>query len=129
MVNKIWHPDNKDAFYPRLRSYVAQSKNSELNVVSDRYLVNIAYLRVKNITIGYTLPHKLIPQLRKVRIFVSGQNLLTFTPLTGYVDPVNASNAINLSEASSTYDYSSTTARLFRYPESKKFTIGINIRF
>lgn len=130
MIGKIWSPDNTDAFFPKLRSYVASGAiNRELSVPSDRYLENIAYLRMKNLTIGYTLPQKLVPAVENIRIYVSGQNLFTISPLTDYLNPANVSNAISLNNASATYHYSNNAARLFHYPVSKIYTFGVDIKF
>lgn len=50
-----WTEDNRNAFFPRIRGYQSYSGGS-LGTVNDRYIQNIAYLRFKNLSIGYTLP-------------------------------------------------------------------------
>ena len=50
-----WTPENTDAYFPRLKSYIAEG-GKDLAINQTRYLQNAAYLRIKNITIGYTLP-------------------------------------------------------------------------
>lgn len=72
--------------------------SEDLAEVNDRYLQNIGYLRLKNLTLGYSLPKKWMDaiHMQKIRIFFSGENLLTFTSLKSrYIDPeqAGASNA------------------------------------
>jgi hypothetical protein len=56
--------------------------------ISDRFIEDASYIRLKNISLGYTFPLGLISKarLKQFRVYVSGQNLLTFTNYTGY-DP------------------------------------------
>ncbi|MDH5826234.1 TonB-dependent receptor [Sphingobacterium sp. SG20118] len=86
--DKIWSPENTDSYFPFLRGYTAQ--NSELSVANDMYIQDIAYLKLRNLTIGYTLPVSLTERvhINKLRVFFSGENLHTWTKLeTDYIDP------------------------------------------
>ena len=78
-----------DAFYPR--AYNMGNGTSGFNLLTnDRYLLNMAYLRLKNVTLGYSLPVNLIRKInmQKARIYVSLENFLTFDHLKGMpVDP------------------------------------------
>ena len=78
-----------DAFYPR--AYNMGNSTSGFNLLTnDRYLLNMAYLRLKNVTLGYSLPMNLIRKInmQKARIYVSLENFLTFDHLKGMpVDP------------------------------------------
>ena len=78
-----------DAFYPR--AYNMGNGTSGFNLLTnDRYLLNMAYLRLKNVTLGYSLPVKMIRKInmQKARIYVSLENFLTFDHLKGMpVDP------------------------------------------
>lgn len=80
---------NYDAFYPR--AYNMGGGTSGFNMlVSDRYLLNMAYLRLKNVTLGYTLPRNIVNKVNisNLRVYVSLENLLTFDHLKGLpVDP------------------------------------------
>ena len=65
-----------------------------LGVVNDRYLQNLAYCRVKNITVGYTIPAVWTKKVKieRLHIYFSGENLFTFSPLkSDYIDPEQAS--------------------------------------
>jgi TonB-linked SusC/RagA family outer membrane protein len=73
-----WTPDNTDAFYPRPMEY---SQTAKWNyVVNDRYLLNVGYLRLKNITVGYSLPSKWVDKVNitKLRVYFIGENLFEF---------------------------------------------------
>ena len=114
-LNDCWSEENPDAYYPRPRGYVAMNANRPLGVANDRYLQNIGYLRLKNLTFGYTLPEKLTKKasISKLRLYFTGENLFYWAPgLHGkYVDPEMAMTGGNL--------------RL--YPWQKSFIFGIDI--
>ena len=114
-LNDCWSEENPNAYYPRPRGYIAMNANRPLGVVNDRYLQNIGYLRLKNLTFGYTLPQKITKKasISKLRFYFSGENLFYFAPgLHGkYVDPEMAMTGGNL--------------RL--YPWQKSFFFGIDI--
>lgn len=77
---------NTDAFYPKPYLSIEDYKNRQ---VQSRYVENAAYVRLKHLTLGYTLPTALTRKvsIHMVRVHVSFENLLTFTPLTGMFDP------------------------------------------
>ena len=84
-----WSATNPNTSDPRIGLEAndpgVQSNNFRF---TDRWLENGSYVRVRNIEVGYTLPNRLLQQahVRNARVFVSGQNLLTFTKYTG-LDP------------------------------------------
>ena len=84
------------------------NKNSE-NLTSDWYVEDGSYLRLKNIVLGYTLPDNLLRtlKLRSARVYIQGQNLLTFTKYTG-PDP---------------------EALGYPYPFGRNYVLGINFGF
>ena len=114
-LSDCWSEENPNAYYPRPRGYVAMNANRPLGVANDRYLQNIGYLRLKNLTFGYTLPEKLTKKIsiQKLRVYFSGENLFYWAPGLhgGYVDPEMAMTGGNL--------------RL--YPWQKSYTFGIDI--
>ena len=86
--DKIWSPENPDAYFPLLRGYIAQS--SELLQANDMYLQDLAYIKVRNLTVGYTLPERWTKRVKvsRARIFATGENLRTWTKLKSeYLDP------------------------------------------
>ncbi len=92
-----WTEDNPNAKYPR--PFINGSINSAIKGLPNtgnnnfypqtNYLANLAYLRIKNVTIGYTLPQKLTQKILidKARIYASVQNLFTFDHIGGVMDP------------------------------------------
>ena len=92
--------------------------NRELAVVNTKYLQNLAYCRLKNLSIGYTLPDKWLSKIgfEKIRVYFSGENLLTFTKLhSDYIDPeqASASNSWKTSKSDANiYPWAKTTAVL-----------------
>ena len=95
--------------------------------MNDYYLINVGYLRIKNLTVGYTLPEKLTrrAQIQKLRVYFSGENLFTwrFGNLTKYIDPEMAGAGITYSGPKDAV----TRARAEDYPIGKIFSAGINI--
>ncbi|MEG2856825.1 TonB-dependent receptor [Bacteroides sp.] len=75
---------NLNAYFPR-----PSFKNDKNQKAQTRYLQNAAYLRVKNIQIGYTIPERITKKMgvTNFRIFFSGENLFTFSPLPDSFDP------------------------------------------
>lgn len=89
----VYSETNRDAYFPNLLAYVALNANNELRATNNRYLQDLAYLRLKYITLGYSLPKPLLERLKieRFRVFVSGENLVTWTKLrTKYIDPEQA---------------------------------------
>lgn len=92
-----WTPENTDAAYPRpyingsFGSLAGLPGNSGCNnfAPQTKYLNNLAYLRIKNLTVGYTIPKNLTQKvnIEKVRVYFSAQNLLTFDHIGGVMDP------------------------------------------
>lgn len=112
----LWSEENKDAYFPQARAYVALDSNCELSSVNDRYLQNIGYVRLKNLVIGYTLPASLTRKIciERLRLYTSGENLFYLSPFrTKYIDPEEASF--------------SSTGKV--YPLSKVLSVGVNVTF
>lgn len=117
-ASKCWSDapgaDNSNAYYPRQRGRVAMSGNL---VTSDYYLLSAAYLRLKNLTIGYTLPLPKNKVINKARFYFSGENLFYWSPMkkvTEYVDPEVATTGVSEDIV---------------YPYSKTFSFGVDITF
>lgn len=106
-----WTPENRDAEFPVL--LIDGSGNNPNNIVSDFWIRSGAYMRLKNIVVGYRLPKHIISKARidHLRFFVSGQNLFTIT------------------NAYKGYDPESSVSNGSCYPLLKTFTLGFDIRF
>lgn len=89
-----WKPDNTNAHYPRLMSNTNRNSNNNY-IYSDFWLVNGAYLRMKDFQLGYDLKYSLAKRvhwLTRARVGVSGQNIFTISQATKYgLDPENSS--------------------------------------
>ena len=92
--------------------------NHELTTINDRYLQNLGYVRLKNVTFGYTLPQKLTGKIKidSVRFYFSGENLAYFAPgfHCDYMDPEAAAK---------------TSGKYPVYPWQKTFIFGIDVNF
>lgn len=110
-VNEAWSESNQGARYPRLEQSTHNFPNTDFPTVQT-YLYNASYLRLKNIEVGFNFPRKWLNNIRleSVRIYVSGQNLLTFTDVP-QIDPENVNS------------------QGWSYPQMKSFNAGINIQF
>lgn len=98
---------NTNAYYPRI--YMSSGKNQYKQT---RYLQNGAYMRLKNIQIGYTLPRSLLHKvgIEHLRFFVSGENLWTLTSLPDAYDPEATDSAYSGEGTGKTYPLSSTVS-------------------
>lgn len=100
-----WTEDNRNAYFPR-STYDNVTGNRQTQT---RYLQDASYIRLKSVTLGYTLPKTVLTKLKvdNVRLYVSGQNLLTFDHLFDIYDP--------------------ETVSVGTYPISKSISFGVNI--
>jgi len=89
--------------------------------ISDRYVEDGSYIRLKNITLGYTFPSKLIKKfgINNLRLYANIQNLLTITGYDGYDPEIGAST-----QSTNVYglDYG-------RYPSPTVYSFGLNVSF
>ena len=102
--------------------YYSKISGGYLNRTNTRYLQNCRYLRLKNLTVGYTVPQKWTRKagIEKIRVYFSGENLACWSPLfkhSSFLDP----EAIM-------HDDSEATGRSF-YPWQKSFMFGLDIQF
>lgn len=102
-----WTPENTDAFFPKARL----SNVGDVRATQSYFLQNAAYLRLKQLTIGYSLPNRIIEKagLSMVRIYFAGSNLWTKTKMLPVFDPEGTSTNM--------------------YPLLKSYSLGLNINF
>ena len=119
----FWTPENTDAKWPRLAEAGSPSNNVNYRVGSDIFLFNSAYARLKNLQIGYSFPETIISKLgmQKLRIYVSGQNLVTLSKMK-FVDPEQSEfdNRLNIQAGAN-------SARA--YPTPVFYGGGLNVTF
>ena len=113
---KVANPDTK---MPRITT----ADPNDNDRMSDRYIEDGSYIRIKNITLGYTLPKTLLQRFKieNIRMYVNVQNLYTLTNYTGYDPEVGAS----------TQDATGMTFGVDngRYPSPTTYSFGMNITF
>jgi TonB-linked SusC/RagA family outer membrane protein len=116
-----WTPENPNAFYPRPTD-AGNSNNSRNFLPQSRYLLDLSYMRVKNITVGYSLPHNWISRvgMEKVRIYFSGENLFEIDNLKLPLDP-------EVDYTSAGANDSNTFGRV--YPYSRSLSFGLQVTF
>lgn len=119
-MDNVWSEDNPNAYFPRPRGYASYSGGA-LGVATDRYLQDASYLRLKNLTIGYTLPLKSNKVLQSVRVYFTGENLFYWSPMKKYTKTVDP----ELTNTSSTYNSGSGVG----YGYSRTFSVGIDVKF
>jgi TonB-linked SusC/RagA family outer membrane protein len=129
-LGNMWTPDNTDAYFPRTMSRAASSNtNRTLGVAQTRYLQNVAYLRLKNIQVGYTLPVKWVNRIgaRSAKVFFSGENLFTYSPMYKIVkNTIDVENAV---PSDQDLNSGSTNGDGYNYPLLKSYSLGLNVAF
>lgn len=106
-MRNVWTADNVEGTIPNPKG------NSNNFAASSRFVESGAYLRLKNIQLGYTIPEKITKKygINKCRVYISGSNLLTFTNYDGYDPEVNGG-----------VDYGN-------YPQARTVLLGLNLNF
>ena len=112
-----WSTDNPDAYYPRPIMTSDGALAQQNHQKQTRYLQSAAYMRLKNVQIGYTFPQKWMKKagISSCRIYVSADNLATFTSLSKIFDP-EALSSVNGGTGKT-------------YPLQRTYSIGVNLNF
>jgi TonB-linked SusC/RagA family outer membrane protein len=107
---------NLDGIYPTPSSYADIN-----NAVSSRFIEDGSYLRIQNLTIGYSVPSDIISKIKlsRLRVYATGQNLYTFTKYTGYDPEVGSYNQ----------DALLSGVDNGRYPTPRLISMGLNVEF
>ena len=107
---------NLNPQYPVMQSWLADANyGSGLDIPQTKYLLSGAYLRIKNVTLGYTLPMPLMKRvgIQRFRVYVTGENIFEFSKIKKYIDP----EAVNQGSAA------------WAYPFQRKLAVGLNLEF
>ena len=109
-----WSPTNASNKVPSQDGYI-------VNDVYSRFIEDGSFLRLKNITLGYTLPHKWTRKFHasKLRIYATGQNLFCISGYSGYDPEVNSASSNPMTPG---LDWGA-------YPKSRVFTFGVEVQF
>ena len=116
-----WSEDNPDAGIPRLS---LSDSNLNFGTASDWYLEDGSYLRMKNITVGYSLPAALMDHVSKgssLRVYLSCENLFTISKYSG-MDPEVGNQDENLNAGNQGVDMGA-------YPVARTYTAGVSLKF
>lgn len=107
-----WTPENRDAEYPLLLMEGSAGSNPN-NIVSDFWIKSGAYVRLKNVVLGYTVPSRVMNKLKveRLRLYVSAHNLFTVSNAYKGYDPENSVSSGDF------------------YPVMQTLTFGLNIQF
>ena len=120
----FWTPTNTEARWPRLAAPGSDSNRNNYGNGngSDLFLLDGKYLRLKNLTIGYTLPKEWTKHLgmQKARLYINGQNLLTFSN-NSVIDPESSEFDSKMSTSGANSGRS--------YPTLRYFGFGVDIEF
>ncbi len=126
IAGNFWTPENTGAFYPA--AYNNGGSNTANNMqIQDRYLLNMAYLRLKNLTLGYTLPKSIVERawMSSVRVYVGLENFITWDNLRDLpIDPENISGYSMWN--TSNYNSGRTGTGV---PAFKSFSFGLQVNF
>ena len=114
-----WSEDNPDAYFPRQRGYIARA-DGPMGQINDRYLQNCGYLRLKNLSFGYTVPVRK-KYIDRLRVSLNGENLWYMSPLKKYCKTVDPELVI------STATYGTNTGVGYFY--SKVFSLNLDVTF
>jgi hypothetical protein len=108
-----WTPTNASTRVPAANGYIPYD-------ISSRFIEDASYLRLKNITLGYTFPELLSRRffVSKLRVYATAQNLFCLTNYSGYDPEVNGLS----SPLMPGFDWGA-------YPKSKVFTFGVELQF
>ncbi len=108
-----WTGEGSTNSYPRLSN---SDPNGNYGKFSDHYLEDGDFIRFKTLQFGYTLPTDVVSKIgaQKLRLYVTGENLLTLTDYTGY-DPEIGGNVLGIDKGF--------------YPQARSFMFGINLQF
>lgn len=112
-ILNAWSPSNPNSNIPRI---TADDSNNNYGNASDWYIEDGSYLRIKNVTLGYTLPVSILKHagIKGLRVYVTGGNLLTFTKYKGF-DPEVGMDEFGIDKG--------------RYPQARSVLFGLNVNF
>ncbi|WP_102408108.1 TonB-dependent receptor [Parabacteroides bouchesdurhonensis] len=111
-----WHGEGTSNSIPRMTTL----RTNQNHRTSDLFIESGDFVKLKNITLGYTIPNNLLKKIsiNNLRLFVSAENLFTITSYSGYSPEIGYTDG----NKQKGVDYA-------QYPQSRKFTFGLNLNF
>ena len=118
-----WDPEDESTHSIATHPKPKLNGNKNANGATSRYLEDGSYLRIKNLTLGYTLPANVLKriQMKDLRVFLSCDNLYTFTKFSGVDPEVNISGNTESNPPAGTYNSN--------YPKYHFYSLGVNVKF
>ena len=112
-----WTPDNPSNEHARATWYDSNSNARS----SSRFVEDGSYVRIKNAVLGYNVPESFAGRMgfRSLRVYVQGQNLVTWTDYSGFDPEVNFNGVSNITRGIDFYTL----------PQARTYTIGLNVGF
>jgi TonB-linked SusC/RagA family outer membrane protein len=136
----IWTPENPNSFLPRYASRLSNNAAGVLRSPQTKYVMDASYLRLKNLQVGYNLPARLASRMgaKSTRVYVTGENLWTWSPLYKYADNIDVENATapsdrqfvgNPNGVNAAGNFSDNSGDAYHYPMLRSYNIGAIVTF
>lgn len=128
-----WTEDNQGAYLPRYAGYNESLKSTP----QTRYLQNVAYIRLKNLQVGYTLPQQIVSKARmqNVRVYISAEDLWCWSPLYKHTRDLDVTNIygsdadLTDADASAGLNNKHGSGDGNSYPQMKSVSLGLSVTF
>src|SRR5690606_17405999 len=124
MMDDYWTPENPDAYWPSSRGYPPLGTARPWGAPQPGNPQVASYLRLKNVSLDYTLPQSWLAKagVKKAMVYVSGQNILTFSGLYKHTDNFDPEIIENPAG-----DMTNSHGQGDAYPMLKSYTVGLNL--
>lgn len=132
-VDNYWTEDNQGAYLPRYAGYNTSIRDTK----QTRYLQNVAYIRLKNLQFGYTLPKQWISKimLQNARVYISAENLWCWSPLYKHTRDLDVTNIYGSDPDLTDADMKSGlngkrgSGDGNSYPQMRSVSLGVSVTF
>ncbi|WP_172829283.1 TonB-dependent receptor [Mucilaginibacter mallensis] len=117
ILNNTWTPQNPNAFFPSLKGWRDDAGNyQDLAIPQTRYIYSAAYIRLKNLTVGYSIPTPLLKKIGvdKIRVYFSGEDLWESDKLPQGFDPEGLNGSWGSGKV---------------YPFQREYSFGLSAKF
>jgi TonB-linked SusC/RagA family outer membrane protein len=136
----IWSAENPNSFLPRYASRLSNNAAGILRQPQSKYVMDASYLRLKNLQVGYNLPARFASRMgaKSTRVYVTGENLWTWSPLYKYADNIDVENATapsdrqfvgNPNGINAAGAFSDNSGDGYNYPMLRSYNIGASVTF
>src|SRR5699024_5353537 len=121
----IWDKDHPNSFLPKYTGFKAQ--RGTLNNPQTRYLMNVAYIRLKNLKVGYNFSSKKLSKvgIKEAQIYINGINLWEYTPLQKTAPNIDPENGIRIPGK----EFEGGFGPGLNYPMLEGVSLGVSLMF